>query len=185
MRYSSRQAPATGGATKLSELTDCTIATPANFQFLMYDGTTNKWINTPLRLDTGQVEDVLIDTASNNQSLNFDSDIEFWTNRDIMSLQSQFGTSSVLSGSGSWDQIGSLGFKNSFVLLTATHSSNLATNIAARSIGQNSVGAVTLAKNAFISFLLMANDDGLVEVQSNNTTDPITFLFTGFGPGLT
>ncbi len=67
------------GATRLSELTDVTISSPVDLQALLYNSSSNSWINTTLLLNT--LNDVSLVSPSANQVLRFDG--TYWTNQDL------------------------------------------------------------------------------------------------------
>ncbi len=69
----------TAGATSLNELSDVTISSPTNLQALMYNSSSNSWMNTTLLLNT--LSDVSLSSPGANQILRFNG--TYWTNQDL------------------------------------------------------------------------------------------------------
>lgn len=93
-----------GGSSTLSGLTDVTITTPSNNQFLRYDGGTSKWVNSTFTIPTPDLEDlgdVTVTTPSNGQVLTYDSGASQWVNLAIPARQMQIQFQSNGSNLGS------------------------------------------------------------------------------------
>jgi len=69
-----------GGASDLNSLTDVTITSPADNQFLRYDSGTSKFINETVTLNENfnDLNDVSVASASNGQSIQYNSGSGQW-----------------------------------------------------------------------------------------------------------
>lgn len=81
---------AAASATELSELTDVDLESLANGQILVYDSTSQKWVNTNLTVTTtlDSLTDVDIDNLVDGQGLIWDSTAQKWENGNVASAVS-------------------------------------------------------------------------------------------------
>lgn len=181
MRYNSRPAPPAAGVTTLAALTDVSITGAANFDMLYFDYASSKWVNSPVTLASGLIQDVAISDGTDGDILRYDGSDEIFKNGPIVGLQNQEAIVHIRSTSG-WETFGNANLANRAGLVQITHNIAGNWNVGCRSIGQTINGVFTIAIGVPYYFWIMFDGSGNAEFISNNTTGTWTIYTTGLGP---
>lgn len=149
-------APTSGGASSLSGLSDVNVASVTDGQALIYDSTSNKWVNETLNIvdDINDLNDVAISSATNGQVLTYNSTSGKWENANAQSGGFTDRTFNVASTSWIPNQDSTTNTDYPYVanITTAYYSNN------SKPIWQmNGVGTIpTLAEQEEIGYILEA-----------------------------
>lgn len=154
----------------INDIGDVVITNPTNGQVLMYDSTTQKWVNGTITTTLAGLTDTQIASLSNGQALLYDATSQKWVNGNISSTLAELTDTAISSvankdilqyntTSGKWEN------KSLYKKLTATLTA-----------GQTTL-TFTDASITATSLCDLYCDGGLDYESVTSTTGSITYTF--------